>query len=159
MLNEIMIEGIVARETWTYDKDSFFRIACYRDTDRPAKVEAETNREAPDYVTIRVIGGASKMIAPRKGQVIRVYGYLGSREYKESVLDFIKKAKKKFSIPEINPQTDAAKTAISNALIERSALEVVALKIIALDEQMPTFILRHQQERLQAVPSTWMVAD
>ena len=35
MINEITIEGIVTREPWSYDKDVFFRVACYRDMDLP----------------------------------------------------------------------------------------------------------------------------
>ncbi len=37
MLNEVQIEGLVARESWTYDKDLFFRLASYRDAGLPAK--------------------------------------------------------------------------------------------------------------------------
>jgi len=39
MINEITIEGIVNREPWSYDKDVFFRVACYRDLDLPAKLD------------------------------------------------------------------------------------------------------------------------
>ena len=59
MLNEVQIEGIVARESWSYDRDLFFRIASYRDAGLPAKVLpvkfSETEKSAIGYGLIQII--------------------------------------------------------------------------------------------------------
>jgi hypothetical protein len=36
MINKVILEGIVAREPWAYDKYAFFCIASYRDMVMPA---------------------------------------------------------------------------------------------------------------------------
>jgi hypothetical protein len=64
MINEITIEGIVTREPWSYDKDIFFRVACYRDMDLPAKPDTSSpGRDEPDYVNIRYPGGAGSLFS------------------------------------------------------------------------------------------------
>ena len=94
MLNEVQIEGLVARESWTYDKDLFFRIASYRDAGLPNKPDIVPGRDEPDYVNVRYPGGATSLFAPRKGMRVRVHGYLQSRDFKESMADFLEKARK-----------------------------------------------------------------
>jgi hypothetical protein len=92
MLNEVVLEGIIVR-TWTYADDLFVRLACYRDPDLPQKTLNET-QDAADFVTIRVT--KSNLGAPvevEKGLHVRVHGFLQSRDYQESLADFLKDAR------------------------------------------------------------------
>jgi hypothetical protein len=130
MINEVTIEGIVTREPWTYDKDVFFRIASYRDMDMPAKPDTNVSgRDEPDYTNIRYPGGAGTMFSIQKGQHVRIHGFLQSREFKESLADFMEKAKKN-SGTEI---TLPAKVKPEKVMIDRNTVEVVAARVISLD--------------------------
>ena len=130
MINEVTIEGIVTREPWTYDKDVFFRIASYRDMDMPAKPDNTVpGRDEPDYTNIRYPGGAGTMFSIQKGQHVRIHGFLQSREFRESLAEFLEKAKKNSSgeiaLPEeVKPE---------KVMIDRNTVEVVAARVISLD--------------------------
>ncbi len=127
MLNEVQIEGLVARDSWTYDKDLFFRIASYRDADMPTKPDVVPGRDEPDYVNVRYQGGATSLFAPRKGMRLRVHGYLQSRDFKESMADFLEKARRNGGeIPAIETQ--------NKIQIDRNIVEVVATRVIVLDD-------------------------
>jgi len=132
MINEITIEGIVTREPWSYDKDVFFRVACYRDMDLPAKPDTSSpGRDEPDYVNIRYPGGAGTMFSVQKGQRVRVNGFLQSREFKEGLIDLVEKARKNGHI-EIKLPEDSG---LEKVNIERNTTEVVATRVISLDTQ------------------------
>ena len=130
MINEVTIEGIVTREPWTYDKDVFVRIASYRDMDMPAKPDTNVQgRDEPDYTNIRYPGGAGTMFSIQKGQHVRIHGFLQSREFRESLSEFLEKAKKnsnaEIALPEdMKPE---------KVLIDRNTVEVVAARVISLD--------------------------
>jgi len=133
MINEVTIEGIVTREPWTYDKDVFFRIASYRDMDMPAKPDtAVQGRDEPDYTNIRYPGGAGTMFSIQKGQHVRIHGFLQSREFRESLAEFLEKARKnngngEIILPEVmKPE---------KVMIDRNTVEVVAARVISLDPQ------------------------
>ena len=114
MINEITIEGIVTREPWSYDKDVFFRVACYRDMDLPAKPDISSpGRDELDYVNIRNPGGAGTMFSVQKGQRVRVNGFLQSREFKEGLIDLVEKARKNGHI-EIKLSEDSGLELASN---------------------------------------------
>jgi hypothetical protein len=133
MINEVTIEGIVTREPWTYDKDVFFRIASYRDMDMPAKPDTiVSGRDEPDYTNIRYPGGAGTMFSIQKGQHVRIHGFLQSREFKESLAEFMEKAKKIASNGEIKLAEDLKPEKVS---IDRNTVEVVAARVISLDSQ------------------------
>ena len=133
MINEVTIEGIVTREPWTYDKDVFFRIASYRDMDMPAKPDTiVSGRDEPDYTNIRYPGGAGTMFSIQKGQHVRIHGFLQSREFKESLAEFMEKAKKNMSNGEIKLAEDLKPEKVS---IDRNTFEVVAARVISLDSQ------------------------
>ena len=133
MINEVTIEGIVTREPWTYDKDVFFRIASYRDMDMPAKPDTiVSGRDEPDYTNIRYPGGAGTMFSIQKGQHVRIHGFLQSREFKESLAEFMEKAKKNTSNGEIKLAEDLKPEKVS---IDRNTVEVVAARVISLDSQ------------------------
>jgi hypothetical protein len=125
MLNEVTIEGIVSRDTWTYDKDLFLRIASYRDADMPVKPDLTPGRDEPDYVNVRVPGGATSLMTANRGEHVRVHGYLQSRDFKESLTAFLEKARKTTGAPEI---ADA-----DHIKIDRGALELVATRVVRLE--------------------------
>ena len=127
MLNEVQIEGIVARESWSYDRDLFFRIASYRDAGLPAKPDIIPGREEPDYVNIRFPGGATSLAAPRKGMRLRVHGFLQSRDFRETLAEFLEKARKlSGDLPEVeNPD---------KVQIDRNIIEIVATRVVVLED-------------------------
>jgi len=92
MINEVVLEGIVVK-TWKYAEDLLFRIACYRDPDLPSKSLNEV-QDAADFVTIRVLkGNLGAPVVVEKGVHVRVHGFLQSRDYEESLADFLKDAR------------------------------------------------------------------
>ena len=92
MINEVVLEGIVVK-TWKYAEDLLFRIACYRDPDLPSKSLNDT-QDAADFVTIRVLkGNLGAPVVVEKGVHVRVHGFLQSRDYEESLADFLKDAR------------------------------------------------------------------
>ncbi len=120
MINTVIVEGIVARESWRYGNDLFFRLACYRDSDVTAK--AETGREEPDYVNVRLPGGAGGLFSAKKGMRVRVHGYLQSRDFTETLDEFLKKSKESVTLPEgINPK---------EIKIDRNTVEVIATRVV-----------------------------
>lgn len=90
MLNEVVIEGYVTGKTWKYSGDTLFRLACYRDPQRPAKRQTE-NRDEPDYLTVRLPAAllAGLPVRLERGIRYRVHGFLQSREYAETLGTFI----------------------------------------------------------------------
>jgi hypothetical protein len=91
MINEVIMEGIVVK-VWKFTDDLLFRLASYRDPDLPQKAPFDV-RDAADYVTIRVIkGNLGAPVTLDKGAHIRVHGFLQSRDYEESLADFLKDA-------------------------------------------------------------------
>jgi hypothetical protein len=92
MINEVVLEGIVVK-TWKYAEDLLFRIACYRDPDLPSKSLNDV-QDAADFVTIRVLkGNLGAPVVVEKGYHVRVHGFLQSRDYEESLADFLKDAR------------------------------------------------------------------
>jgi hypothetical protein len=92
MINEVVLEGVVVK-TWKYADDLLFRIACYRDPDLPSKSLNET-QDAADFVTIRVLkGNLGAPVVIEKGYRVRVHGFIQSRDYEESLADFLKDAR------------------------------------------------------------------
>ena len=127
MLNEVTLEGLVARDSWTFDKDLFFRLASYRDADMHPKPDIVPGRDEPDYVNVRVPGGASTLASPQRGMRLRVHGYLQSRDYKESLQDVLRKVHKgpaRAALPEIG---DADKLSIG-----RNVVEIIAMRVVVL---------------------------
>jgi len=90
VLNEVVLEGWFTGKAWHYAGDLFFRLSNYRDRQCPAKPQVE-GREQPDYITIR-IPASGVPLALQKGAFYRVHGFLQSREYKETLGDYIKSA-------------------------------------------------------------------
>jgi len=122
MINEVVLEGIVVK-TWKYAEDLLFRIACYRDPDMPSKSLNDV-QDAADFVTIRVLkGNLGAPVVVEKGVHVRVHGFLQSRDYEESLSDFLKDARgADLPVPEsLNPNELRA---------PRGTTEVIARRIM-----------------------------
>ncbi len=92
MINDVVLEGIVVK-AWKYADDLLFRLACYRDPDLPHKPLNEV-QDAADFVTIRVPkGNLGAPVVVEKNHHVRVHGFLQSRDYQESLADFLKDAR------------------------------------------------------------------
>jgi hypothetical protein len=126
VLNEVVIEGWFTGKAWHYAGDLFFRLSNYRDRQRPAKPQVE-GREQPDYVTIR-IPASGVPLALQKGALYRVHGFLQSREYKETLGDYIKSA---HGLTNMLSVSDELRREITH---NRAITEVVAERLIQVDK-------------------------
>jgi hypothetical protein len=135
-VNEVVLEGIVVREPWKFMDDLFFRLVIYRDSDLPAK-KLDLERDAGDYINIRVNGGANGLIHIRRGMRLRVHGFLQSRDYRESLEEFISKARKSKSCADLAVDIKACDLKQNQVLIDRNVVEAVARRIIVLDAASP----------------------
>jgi hypothetical protein len=129
MLNEIILEGIVVREPWKYTDDLLFRLGVYRDSDLPAK-PYDQERDAADYINVRVDGGANGLINIRRGMKLRVHGFFQSRDFRESLEEFIEKARRNSNC---ELQVEIKDLRPNQVFIERNAVEIVAKRLIVLD--------------------------
>lgn len=123
MINEVVLEGIVVK-IWKYADDLLFRLASYRDPDLPQKLLSDV-QDAADFVTIRVIkGNLGAPVVVDKGVHVRVHGFLQSRDYEESLADFLKDARGvELPVPEnLDPATLRA---------QRGTTEVIARRIMS----------------------------
>lgn len=129
LINEVILEGIVVREPWKYTDDLFFRLGVYRDSDMPAK-KLDAERDSGDYVNVRVSGGANGLIQIHRGMRLRVHGFLQSRDFRESMEEFLDKAHRQVA-SEFRVEVTGLKT--NQVLIDRNAIEIVARRLIVLD--------------------------
>jgi primosomal replication protein N len=132
MINEVILEGIVVRDPWKYMDDLFFRIVIYRDSDQPAK-KLDQQRDAGDYVNIRLRGGANGLIQVRKGMRLRIHGFLQSRDYRESLEEFVAKAKRNRTFSGLEVALPEKTFKPNQVQIDRNMVEVVSKRIIVLD--------------------------
>ncbi len=132
MINDIILEGIVVRDPWKFMDDLFFRLVTYRDSDLPAK-KLDLERDAGDYVNVRVNGGANGLIHIRRGMRLRVHGYLQSRDFRESLEEFVAKARKAKIGADLAVEVTGGELKPNQILIDRNLVEVVARRIIVLD--------------------------
>jgi hypothetical protein len=70
------------------------------------------------------------MFSIQKGQHVRIHGFLQSREFRESLAEFLEKAKKNNGNGEIMMP---AKVKPEKVMIDRNTVEVVAARVISLD--------------------------
>lgn len=132
MINEIILEGIVVRDPWKFTDDLFFRLVTYRDSDLPAK-KLDLERDAGDYINVRVNGGANGLIHIRRGMRLRVHGFLQSRDYRESLEEFINKARKSKNCADLAVTITACELKQNQIFIDRNLVEAVSRRIIVLD--------------------------
>jgi len=129
LINEVILEGIVVREPWKYTDDLFFRLGVYRDSDMPTK-KLDAERDSGDYINVRVSGGANGLIHIHRGMRLRVHGFIQSRDFKESLEEFLEKAHKQ-SNNEF--QVEATGLKPNQVQIDRNAIEIVARRLIVMD--------------------------
>lgn len=134
MLNKIIFEGIVTN-TWRYGSDLFVRVASYRDPNYPTKRLSTEARDEPDYVNVRFTNGAQGQLDFAPGTQLRVEGLLQSREYSESLAEFIDKAKKANDGP-LGVEITSGKHA-RHIMCGRSTVEILALQHVVI--QLPRF--------------------
>ncbi len=145
MINEVVLEGIVIN-TWSYSDDLFFRLASYRDPDMPGKPLSE-ERDAADYINARVVKGARSLLTVQKGQHLRVHGLLQSREFEESLDEFIDRSRKQSRITNaIDVETKGAEG--KDIRIGRNMIEILAQRILVLEpiRRGPTSSRRSENE-------------
>ena len=131
MINDVILEGIVVREPWKYMEDLFFRVAVYRDSDMPAR-KLDNQRDASDYVNIRINGGANGLIHIRRGMRLRVHGFLQSRDFRENLEEFTKKARKLKNQTELAVEVTGCDLKPEQILIDRNVVEIVAQRLLVL---------------------------
>ena len=136
MINEVIIEGIVVRDPWKFMEDLFFRLVVYRDSDQPSK-KLDLERDAGDYINVRVNGGANGLIHIRRGMRLRVHGFLQSRDYRESLEEFIGKARKSKPFGDLAIEIKNSDFKPGQVQIDRNVVEVVAKRIIVLERPNP----------------------
>jgi hypothetical protein len=129
LINEVIVEGIVVREPWKYTDDLFFRLGVYRDSDMPSK-KLDAERDSGDYVNVRVSGGANGLIHVHRGMRLRVHGFFQSRDFRESLEEFLEKARKQ-SNSEFQVEVTGLKP--NQVQIDRNAVEIVARRLIVMD--------------------------
>ena len=137
MINDIVLEGIVVREPWKYMDDLFFRMVSYRDSDLPAK-KLDLEHDAGDYINVRLTGGANGLIHIRRGMRLRVHGFLQSRDYRESLDEFVTKARKTRICADLTVEIKTGDLKPNQVLIDRNIVEAVARRIIVLENPTPT---------------------
>lgn len=131
MINDSILEGIVVRDPWKYMDDLFFRLVSYRDGDLPSK-KLDLERDAGDYINVRLNGGANGLIQIRKGMRLRVHGFLQSRDFRESLDEFVAKARKSRPGEDLVVEVKGELRA-DRVLVDRNMVELVARRIIVLD--------------------------
>jgi len=135
MLNQVHIEGYVTRKQWTYSGNTFFRLATYRDPDRPRKEsgseEASKGRDQPDYQTVCVPAMLLSGLPVQfdSGQRVQVHGWLESREYDYTLAEFLGDAQADADAQlEVDP--DQAKQMTAN----RTTTWITAERIVVIPE-------------------------
>jgi len=122
MINEVIIEGI-AIKNWKYLDDLFVRLASYRDPDLPSR-PYDAVRDLADYVNVRLPGQARSAMNFTRGMRVRVHGFLQSRDYAESLEDFLRRARPANAVQLNSTQTVTAM---------RSIHEIVAQRVVVLE--------------------------
>jgi len=127
MLNEVVIEGYIVGDTWSMHHDTLFRLACERDTPRGPK--GTDPRDGLDYLTVRLPAArfAGVPLALDRSKLIRVHGFLQSREYQETLGAFLKRAHG------LTSQVQAGDETRRQVTHNRVTTEVIAERVLHLD--------------------------
>lgn len=136
MLNETHVEGYVTKKQWTYSGDKFMRIAVYRDPDRPRKDNdrgsSKGGHDQPDYVTVKLPATlfAGMPVDFRPQLRVQVHGWVESRQYEQTLAEFLSSAKQD-EAKEMDVDPELAKKIIAY----RSSTWIVAERIQVLDRR------------------------
>jgi len=123
-MNEVHLSGRVMK-VWDIGGDRFARISIPRDNDRPARHDGGRY----DYLTVRFPNGRDKSIGLNNGQDVIVHGFMQSRDYQESLADFLKGAQG------LQGKPDFKKANPNEVMVNRSTTEVVAMRFRILNSK------------------------
>ena len=87
---------------------------------------------AAHFANVRLNGGANGLIQIQRGMRLRVHGFLQSRDYRESLEEFISKARKSRNYAGLELEIQGADLKQNQILIDRNLVEAVARRIIVL---------------------------
>ena len=130
MLNQVHVEGYVTKRIWQHSGDTFFRLAVYRDPDRPRKEatgrQDAGERDQPDYVTICIPASLTTLpVAFRTGQRVQVYGWLESREFDYTLGEFLEDAQ--------GPRLETDPRLRESIVAHRGTTWIVADRVVTID--------------------------
>ncbi|MGA2110577.1 MAG: hypothetical protein ABSG98_00335 [Anaerolineales bacterium] len=127
MINTVVVEGLVIR-AWTFAGDGFYRIASYRDPGLPPKLRSE-EKDAADFMTFRIPKGSlGGPVSLEVEDTVRVHGFVQSRDYEETLAEFVREAKG----PRLKLLDDYDARALRRT---RVATEIVAERIVLLEKK------------------------
>jgi hypothetical protein len=126
MINTVIIEVVIVR-AWTYAGDRLYRVASNRDPSLPPKPRNKEQNDT-DFMTVRspkgLLGGP---VSLELEDLIRVHGFVQSRDYEETLAEFASRAKG----PELKLPHDYDPQALRRT---RVTAEIVAQRIVHLEK-------------------------
>ena len=114
-MNEVHLSGQIKR-VWTYDDNLYVRLSIRRDPGRPKRSPQEGGPY--DYVTVAFIDG-KRQFHFEEGQFLAVHGWIQSRDFDESLADFLKRAEGADGL-------DIPQNQLRQISVHRSVIEVIA---------------------------------
>ena len=114
-MNEVHLSGQIKR-VWTYNDNLYVRLSIRRDPGRPKRSPQEGGPY--DYVTVAFIDG-KRQFHFEEGQFLTVHGWIQSRDFDESLADFLKRAEGADGL-------DIPQNQLRQISVHRSVIEVIA---------------------------------
>ncbi len=114
-MNEVHLSGQIKR-IWTYNDNLYVRLSIRRDPGRPKRTPQEGGQY--DYVTVAFIDG-KRQLRFEEGQFLTVHGWIQSRDFDETLGEFLKRAEGADGL-------DIPKKQLRKILVHRSVIEVIA---------------------------------
>ena len=125
-MNEVHLQGQIKR-VWTYDDNLYLRISVRRSPGRPKRPPQDGGPY--DYITVLFPDGKQRL-SFELGQYITVHGWLQSRDFNESLRDFLKRAEMKdvdvdkaVSIPAEQQRKTLLHRSVSEVVVERWTID------------------------------------
>ncbi len=151
-MNSVQLNGHVTHR-WKYGTDRFLRLVVQRSPALPTKVEDEGPdgqlvRRNCDYISVRLpasLFGGIPVNFP-KGTQLEVVGFMQSRDYFESLTGFLKRANGG-PAPTLREGHDAGRLKE-----RRSAVEVVALSVVKLDNNGQSVYILSKESLVDNAP-------
>ena len=116
-MNETHLQGQIKR-VWTYNDNLYARLSVRRSPGRPKRSAQDGGPY--DYITVAFLDGKGQLTFS-EGQFITVHGWIQSRDFDESLLDFLKRADMKGVKDAVSIPADQQRKTI----LHRSVIEVV----------------------------------
>ncbi len=114
-MNEVHLSGQIKR-IWTYNDNLYVRLSIRRDPGRPKRTPQEGGQY--DYVTVAFIDG-KRQLHFEEGQFLTVHGWIQSRDFDETLAEFLKRAEGADGL-------NISKKQLRKILVHRSVIEVIA---------------------------------